>query len=134
MVDVFTIGLIVLAVVAVVFASQILGSIRMLVGNAIGGIIILLLANWIGFTVEITPLTLIITALAGVPGAILILLLSFGGIAFVPPGGHAPGQALVDVMVHNLQQIVATGHELLDYVNETNSTMNATSQTQNGSI
>lgn len=126
MVDSITVLLGVVAILGVVFAGQILGSIRLLVGNAAGGLVVLLFAGWVGFGVTITPLTVVITAIAGVPGAVLILLLSFGGVAFVPPAGHAPGRALVDMLAHNFHQILAGGHDLLDFINETNSSMNST--------
>ncbi|MFZ0926534.1 MAG: pro-sigmaK processing inhibitor BofA family protein [Halobacteriota archaeon] len=53
-----------------------LGStIRYLVVNSIFGLIILALAKFLGFAVPINLITVIICALAGIPGALLVLLL-----------------------------------------------------------
>lgn len=98
------IGLLVLAVIAILFARRILASIKTLVVNAVVGIVVLIIANWFGFGVPVTPLTLAITALAGVPGAILILLLSYGGIAFMPHGES--GQLFADQLTNISKQFV----------------------------
>jgi hypothetical protein len=53
-----------------------LGStIRYLVVNSIFGLIILALAKFLGLAVPISLITVIICALAGIPGALLVLLL-----------------------------------------------------------
>ncbi len=53
-----------------------LGStIRYLVVNSIFGLIILALAKFLGLPVPINLITVIICALAGIPGALLVLLL-----------------------------------------------------------
>jgi hypothetical protein len=48
--------------------------------NSILGIIVLLLANFIGLPVPINLITIIICALAGIPGALLVILLFVLGI------------------------------------------------------
>ncbi|QLD86000.1 pro-sigmaK processing inhibitor BofA family protein [Natronomonas halophila] len=57
-------------------------SLRALLVNAIVGLIILVVANAIGLGVEISILTLLICAILGVPGAILVILLAVLDIAF----------------------------------------------------
>ena len=53
-----------------------LGStIRYLVVNSILGLIVLALAKFLGLAVPINLITVIICALAGIPGALLVLLL-----------------------------------------------------------
>ncbi|WP_336134304.1 pro-sigmaK processing inhibitor BofA family protein [Natronomonas amylolytica] len=57
-------------------------SLRALLVNAIVGLIILVVANAIGLGVEISLITLLICAILGVPGAILVILLALLDIAF----------------------------------------------------
>lgn len=54
----------------------------MVLGNAIGGLVLLVLANAVGLGVQISILTLLICAALGVPGAILVLLLALFDVAF----------------------------------------------------
>lgn len=84
MVTTTELGVLLLAVVGLFFARRLLSSIKVLAMNAVGGVLALFVANWFGLGISLTPLTLIVTALAGIPGAILIILLSYGGIGFVP--------------------------------------------------
>jgi hypothetical protein len=48
---------------------------KYLVVNSILGIIVLALANFIGLAVPINLITILICALAGIPGALLVILL-----------------------------------------------------------
>lgn len=57
-------------------------SLRALVVNAIVGLLILFIANVIGFGVQISIITLLICAIFGVPGAILVILLAALDVAF----------------------------------------------------
>lgn len=98
------IGVLVLAIVGLLFFRQILGSIKLLAMNAVGGIIVLLIAEWIGFGIELTPLTVAITAIAGIPGALLILLLAYGGFAFTPEAGA--GSVFVEQATEFLDRII----------------------------
>lgn len=59
-----------------------MGLLRGLIANAIVGLVIMFGANVIGLGVEISLFTLLICAILGVPGAILVILLSVLGIAF----------------------------------------------------
>lgn len=58
-------------------------SLRALVVNAVVGLIILVIANLVGLGVQISLVTLLICAIFGVPGAILVILLALLDIAFV---------------------------------------------------
>ncbi|MGZ4902861.1 MAG: pro-sigmaK processing inhibitor BofA family protein [Halobacteriota archaeon] len=53
--------------------------VRYLVVNSILGLIVLALAKFLGLAVPINLITVIICALAGIPGALLVLLLSVLG-------------------------------------------------------
>lgn len=50
--------------------------------NAIVGLVILFIANVVGLGVEISLITLLVCAVLGVPGAILVILLAVLDIAF----------------------------------------------------
>jgi hypothetical protein len=54
-------------------------TIRYVVVNSILGLIVLALAKFLGLTVPINIITIIICALAGIPGALLVLLLFWLG-------------------------------------------------------
>ncbi|MGZ4869470.1 MAG: pro-sigmaK processing inhibitor BofA family protein [Halobacteriota archaeon] len=53
---------------------------RYLVVNSILGIIVLALANFLGLGVPINLITIIVCALAGIPGALLVILLFVLGV------------------------------------------------------
>ncbi|WP_246986364.1 pro-sigmaK processing inhibitor BofA family protein [Halorientalis marina] len=57
-------------------------SLRALAVNAVIGLLILLLANVVGLGIQISILTLLICAVFGVPGAILVILLAVLDVAF----------------------------------------------------
>jgi inhibitor of the pro-sigma K processing machinery len=57
-------------------------SLRALVVNAVVGLVVLILANVLGLGVQVSVITLLICAVFGVPGAILVILLSLLDIAF----------------------------------------------------
>jgi inhibitor of the pro-sigma K processing machinery len=58
-------------------------SLTALLTNAIIGLIVLFIANVIGLGVQISLVTLLICAVFGVPGAILVILLALFNIAFM---------------------------------------------------
>lgn len=126
MVDAITVAVLAIAVVALVFARQILGSLKMLAANAVGGVLTIMVASWFGFDVALTPMTLLITALAGAPGAILVLLLAYGEVAFVPPGAGEAGSILVEQASQNLDRFLSAFGEFVDFVNESSSSSNGT--------
>ena len=57
-------------------------SIRALLVNALVGLVILFIANAVGLGVQISLITLLICAVFGVPGAILVILLAALDVAF----------------------------------------------------
>jgi hypothetical protein len=57
-------------------------SLRSLAVNAIVGLVILFVANLAGLGVQISLITLLICAILGVPGAILVILLALFDVAF----------------------------------------------------
>lgn len=57
-------------------------SVRALLVNAIVGLVILVVANVVGLGVQISLLTLLVCAIFGVPGAILVVLLALFDVAF----------------------------------------------------
>jgi hypothetical protein len=54
-------------------------TIRYLVVNSIFGLIVLALAKFLGLAVPINIITIIICALAGIPGALLVIILTLLG-------------------------------------------------------
>ena len=57
-------------------------SLRVLVVNAIVGLVVLFIANVAGLGVQISLVTLLICAVLGIPGAILVILLALLDVAF----------------------------------------------------
>jgi hypothetical protein len=58
-------------------------SLRGLIVNAIVGLIVLFVANFLGLGVQISLVTILVCAVLGIPGAILVILLAVLDIAFV---------------------------------------------------
>ncbi len=75
--------ILVLAIIAVIAVYIVLKTAKYLIVNSVLGLIILAIANFI-FKLEIayTAMVILICALGGIPGAILIMLLHVLGIAF----------------------------------------------------
>jgi len=57
-------------------------SIRALLVNALVGLVVLFVANAVGLGVQISLVTLLVCAVFGVPGAILVILLAALDVAF----------------------------------------------------
>ncbi len=73
-----------LAVFFLFAAVRIIRAIRPLVVNAVVGLLVFLVASWLGIGVEVDWVALVVVAIAGLPGAVLVVLLSVFGLAFVP--------------------------------------------------
>ncbi|WP_181687290.1 pro-sigmaK processing inhibitor BofA family protein [Halorhabdus salina] len=75
-----------LVVLAVVFGAYwIVKAVKPFIWNAILGLAIFVLVDLLlGLEVTITPLALLVVAVGGVPGAVLVILLSVLDVAFVP--------------------------------------------------
>ncbi|MFB6202335.1 MAG: pro-sigmaK processing inhibitor BofA family protein [Halorhabdus sp.] len=70
---------------AVLGAYWIVKAVKPFIWNAIVGLVVLLLVEiGLGIEVAITPLVVLIVAVGGLPGAILVILLSVLEVAFVP--------------------------------------------------
>ena len=83
MVTLVEIGLLALAVIAVIVGYRVLKNVKALVVNAIVGVLVLALANFLGLGVQISLVTVLVCAVAGIPGAVLVILLSLLDVAFV---------------------------------------------------
>lgn len=115
MVEAIGLGIVALVFVGVFFGRRILGVAKVLTVNAVGGIVTLLAASWFGFSVALSPLTVGITALAGIPGAILILLLSFSGLAFVPSGVEDASYVFAGHTTETAEQLLKTSEKFTAY-------------------
>ncbi len=72
-----------LLVLALLFgAYRIVKTVKPLIVNAIVGVIILFVANFLGLGVAITPIAVLVCAVGGVPGAVLVILLAYVDVAF----------------------------------------------------
>lgn len=75
-------GLVLIAAAAVIAAYLFLKIVKPLIVNAVIGLVILLVASFLGIGVKITWVAVLIVALGGLPGAILVLLLGHLGFVF----------------------------------------------------
>ena len=95
MVTTLEIGLLVVALAVLFGAYRIIKAVKPFIVNAVVGVIVLVIASFLGLGVEITPIAVLICAIGGVPGALLVLLLGYTGVAFagmaVPFGVLAVG-------------------------------------------
>ena len=77
--------LLVLVLAAVLGASTLIQTVRPFIVNAVVGLLALFVVQALfGLSVAVTPVALAIVALGGLPGALLVVLLSLFGVAFVP--------------------------------------------------
>ena len=95
MVTTTEIALLILVLALLFGAFRIIKTVKPLIVNAIVGVIILVVANVAGLGVAITPIAVLVCAVGGVPGAILVILLAYLDIAFA--GTVAPLAALAFV-------------------------------------
>lgn len=72
-----------IGVLALLFgAYRIIKAVKPFIVNAIVGVVVLLVASWLGLGVEITAIAVLICAVGGIPGALLVILLAYLDIAF----------------------------------------------------
>ena len=76
------IGLLILALALLFGAYRIINTIKPLIINAIVGVIVLIVANLAGLGVAISAVAVLVCAVGGLPGAVLVILLSVLDIAF----------------------------------------------------
>ncbi len=84
MVSGLELGLLAVVVIALVGAHRAIRTVKPLIVNAVVGLLALLVAGFVGFGVSITPIVVLIVALGGLPGAILVLLLAHLDLLFEP--------------------------------------------------
>ncbi|MFW6004766.1 MAG: pro-sigmaK processing inhibitor BofA family protein [Halodesulfurarchaeum sp.] len=82
-------GLLLFVAVAVIVAYVLLRAIKPFVINAVLGLVVLLIAGFLGFEVAITPIVILVVAVGGIPGALLVLLLAYFGVLFGPAAAIA---------------------------------------------
>jgi hypothetical protein len=75
--------LVVVVLALLLGAYRIIRAVKPLIVNAVIGLIVLFVASFLGLGVEITPIAVLICALGGVPGAILVVILASLDVAFV---------------------------------------------------
>ncbi|MEF8976823.1 MAG: pro-sigmaK processing inhibitor BofA family protein [Halapricum sp.] len=84
MVTPIEVGLVLIVLALLFGAYKIVQAVKPFVWNAVVGLIVFLLADLLfGLSVAVTPLSLLVVAIAGVPGALLVILLSYFQVAFV---------------------------------------------------
>ncbi|AHG04915.1 hypothetical protein HALDL1_15925 [Halobacterium sp. DL1] len=84
MVTLLEVGLLLVVLAALFGAFAVIRAVKPFIVNAVVGLLVIFLAQWLGAQVAVTPLVLLVVALGGLPGAILAILLAWAGIAFVP--------------------------------------------------
>lgn len=84
MVTALELGILIAVLVLLLGSYRVIHTVRPFIVNAVVGILVLLLASAFGFGVEITGIVLLIVAIGGLPGAVLVILLAYLGIAFTP--------------------------------------------------
>ena len=77
-------GLLVVVAVAVIATYLVLRALKPFIVNAVLGLLVLAVAGFLGFEVAVTPIVVLIVAVGGIPGAILVLLLAHFGVLFAP--------------------------------------------------
>ncbi|MFB6114002.1 MAG: pro-sigmaK processing inhibitor BofA family protein [Halodesulfurarchaeum sp.] len=86
MVTPLEIGLLVLVAAVIFGAYAIIKVVKPFIVNAVIGLVVLAIAGFLGFGVNITWVAVLIVAIGGIPGALLVLLLGHFGILFSPVG------------------------------------------------
>jgi len=83
-------AILVVAIAAFVAVYYVLKVIKYLIVNSIIGLILLFISNFVigmldlGFSVDINWVSILICALGGIPGVIIVILLGFLNIPLVP--------------------------------------------------
>ncbi|MFB6111523.1 MAG: pro-sigmaK processing inhibitor BofA family protein [Halobacteriaceae archaeon] len=79
------VAVVVLALVLLFGAYRLIKAVKPFIVNAVLGLVVFLLAELLfGVSVAVTPIAILVVAIGGVPGAILVLLLAVLDVAFVP--------------------------------------------------
>lgn len=70
--------------VALLVAYTLVKAVKPFIVNAVIGLVVLLVAGFFGFGVNITWVVVLVVAIGGIPGAILVLILAQLGVIFDP--------------------------------------------------
>jgi hypothetical protein len=84
MVTLLEVALVLLVLAALFGAFTVVRAVKPFIVNAVVGLLVIFAAQWLGAQVAVTPLVLLVVAIGGLPGAILVILLAYAGLAFVP--------------------------------------------------
>lgn len=84
MVSMLELGLALVVLVALYLVYRTLKAWRTLIVNAIVGLVLLIGVELAGLAVDITVWAVLVCALGGLPGALLVMLLAWLEVAFVP--------------------------------------------------
>ncbi|MFW5895852.1 MAG: pro-sigmaK processing inhibitor BofA family protein [archaeon] len=71
-------------VLALLIAYAVIKAVKPFIVNAVVGLVVLLLAGFFGFGVNITWVVVLVVAIGGIPGALLVLILAHAGLVFEP--------------------------------------------------
>ena len=83
MTGVLELSILVLAIIAAVILYKVLKTAKSLVINAVIGLVILVLANFaLDLKIAYTPIVIVICAIGGTVGALLVIVLHYLGLAF----------------------------------------------------
>jgi hypothetical protein len=77
-------ALLAVVVLALVGVYKLIKNVKALAVNAVVGLVVLVLADVLGFGVAITPVIVLIVAFGGFPGAVLVLILAHLDVMFEP--------------------------------------------------
>ena len=80
MITLIDIAVLLIAIVVCIILLKVLKVVTRVIINSIVGLILLFIASFAGFSVDINLLTILICALAGIPGALLVIILGLLGI------------------------------------------------------
>ena len=82
MVTFFEIVLLLAVLALLLGAYRVVRALRPFIVNAVVGLLVLVIASALGASVDVSPLVVLVCAVGGVPGAILVLLLAYLDVAF----------------------------------------------------
>lgn len=84
MVALLEIVILAIVIISLIVIYKLFKMIKPLVINAVVGLIVLILASFFGFGVNVSLVVVLIVAFGGIPAAILVILLAHFGIIFDP--------------------------------------------------
>lgn len=77
-------AILVVVLVALFGAYRVIRAVKPFIVNTVLGLLVIFLAQYLGAEVAVTPLALLVIAVGGIPGALLVILLAYASVAFVP--------------------------------------------------